>query len=435
EGRVYTGTDGWLYFRPGVDYLTGPGFLEERHRARRLSEEPSSSADPRPAILRFARELESRGIQLVLMPVPTKAMIHPEGLGFSEDESTMPQNPSYEGWVRELDAEGIPVFEASAVLWAMPEFAGPRFLKGDSHWTPVAMQSVAQELAAFLRDRFPDRLAEPGPLLDREEVAVRNRGDLHRMLDLPIEGDEGLEAVNLMSVGSGGEPWSADSSSGVLLLGDSFANIYSLGGMGWGAAGGLAEQLSVSLGFSVDRISINAGGAYGARQQLVQSLARGENRLVGKKIVVWEFAVRELTSGDWRVLPLPQVREPRPGQETNAERPAGWLEVEGTLAQNSGMPDPGEVLYKDGVTQFHLTGVQWTEPPAPGEEIVVLVWGMRDRVLTGAGEIEPGQRLKLRLLPWGEAEKHYGGYERTELEDPDLRLLDLPLFWGERLDD
>ena len=26
--RVYPGRDGWLFYRPDVEYLTGPGFLD-----------------------------------------------------------------------------------------------------------------------------------------------------------------------------------------------------------------------------------------------------------------------------------------------------------------------------------------------------------------------------------------------------------------------
>ena len=33
-------------------------------------------------------------------------------------------------------------------------------------------------------------------------------------------------------------------------------------------------------------------------------LARGRDRLAGKRLVVWEFAVRELATGNWDFLPL-----------------------------------------------------------------------------------------------------------------------------------
>ena len=66
----------------------------------------------------------------------------------------------------------------------------------------------------------------------------------------------------------------------------------------------LAEQLAVSLRRPVDKIAVNAGGAYGARERLVSELAAGHDRLAGKKIVIWQFAQRELAVGDWKLLPL-----------------------------------------------------------------------------------------------------------------------------------
>jgi len=44
-----------------------------------------------------------------------------------------------------------------------------------------------------------------------------------------------------------GEPWRPDPTAEILVLGDSFANIYSLEMMNWGCAAGLVEQLSFAL--------------------------------------------------------------------------------------------------------------------------------------------------------------------------------------------
>ena len=90
-----------------------------------------------------------------------------------------------------------------------------------------------------------------------------------------------------------------------MLLGDSFSNVYSMSELGWGEGAGLAEQLAASLGRPIDKIAVNAGGAFGARERLVSELAEGRDRLAGKKIVIWQFAQRELAVGNWKTLPLP----------------------------------------------------------------------------------------------------------------------------------
>ena len=95
-------------------------------------------------------------------------------------------------------------------------------------------------------------------------------------------------------------------------MGDSFCNIYSLAEMGWGDSAGFAEHLSLALGQPIDRLVINAGGAYSARQELVRQLASGRDRLAGKRVVLYQFAARELAFGDWKLFDLPAASAPRP---------------------------------------------------------------------------------------------------------------------------
>jgi hypothetical protein len=101
-----------------------------------------------------------------------------------------------------------------------------------------------------------------------------------------------------------------------MLLVDLFANIYSLESMGFGASAEFAEHLSLALGWSIDRIARNAGGASATREALADDLARHgaivsrgdvpptRERLADTKVVVWQFAMRELLSGDWRPVAM-----------------------------------------------------------------------------------------------------------------------------------
>ena len=66
SGKVVMGCDGWLFYTPGVDYLTGPGFLdaEQLHnRHKKMVEEGKTDfhPDPRPAILQFHEQCRERG--------------------------------------------------------------------------------------------------------------------------------------------------------------------------------------------------------------------------------------------------------------------------------------------------------------------------------------------------------------------------------------
>ena len=83
--------------------------------------------------------------------------------------------------------------------------------------------------------------------------------------------------------------------------------IYSLPEMGWGDHAGLGEQLALRLGRSVDIIALNDGGVNTARA----SLARRRDPLVGKRVVIWQFAARDLavSNGDWQFIKIAGPQE------------------------------------------------------------------------------------------------------------------------------
>jgi hypothetical protein len=307
--RVYVGRDGWLFYRPDVEYLTGRGFLDPDVHRRRIAAateyEIAPQPDPRPAILQFKRDLDARGITLVLVPTPVKPAIHPERLGDEAWAATnpVPRNASYQTFLDELKGHGVLMFDPAGEI-ARPNGAGtPAYLATDTHWRPETMQRVAEALAGFVQAHaaLPTR---PAAGYEAERREARHTGDTAAMLDLPT--DQTLfppERVTLrFVVDADGNPWRSSRDADVLLLGDSFTNIYSLATMGWGEAAGLGEQLSFALQRPIDRIIQNDQGAHATRGLL----AREPNRLDGKRVVIWQFAARELAFGDWKVIEMPQ---------------------------------------------------------------------------------------------------------------------------------
>jgi hypothetical protein len=305
--RVYIGRDGWLFYRPDVEYVTGRPFLDTREHARRVASaseyEQRPQPDPRPAILAFARELEARGITLILMPTPVKPSIHAARLapGYDDARGAI-QNASFDEFVESLTREGVRVFDPAPVIMQMGD-AQPQYLATDTHWRPETMQRVAEALAAYINQVVAlPAITPPGYQSGRREA--RSLGDTAAMLDLP-EGQTLYppERVTLrFIVDAAGDPWRASRDADVLVLGDSFTNIYSLATMGWGEAAGLIEQLSFELQRPVDRIVQNDQGAYATRDILRREAQAGRDRLAGKRVVIWQFATRELSAGDWRVL-------------------------------------------------------------------------------------------------------------------------------------
>ncbi|HYO14990.1 MAG TPA: hypothetical protein VE685_17490 [Thermoanaerobaculia bacterium] len=305
--QVSMGRDGWLFYRPGVDSLTGPGFLEphvleSRRRGGDAWTDPVEP-DPRPAIQALHRDLAARGIRLLVLPAPVKGTVHPEKLTRRSAEPPV-RNPSFDELVRSLDRAGIPVLDVSPLLVEAARREA-QYLETDSHWTPDGMEIAVQALAEWIEKNVS--LTDPPRPYRTEERPVQGIGDLARILELPpgqsLYGPQRITVRQVLD--PDGALWSPDPSAEILILGDSFTNVFSREDLGWGTGAGLAERLSALLGRPVDRIGVNAGGAHASRQALARDLAAGRDRLAGKKLVVYEFAARELAVGDWRRIDLP----------------------------------------------------------------------------------------------------------------------------------
>ncbi len=427
--KAYLGRGGWLFYRPAFDYLTGPGFLEPRRLARRIATgdewQPAPRPDPRPAIIDFHRQLGERGIDLIVMPVPVKLSIHPEKFtaryAGRESERVL-QNVSYREFLADLAAAGVDVFDPSELLAGRRP--GPQFLAADTHWRPEAMEAAAEALAEMVAEKLGSGPGgERGGDLRRRPVEISGRGDIALMLDLPDDQTRfPPETVTTQQILTGdGQFWRPEETAGVLVLGDSFSNIYSLEAMGWGESAGLVEQLAYFLRRPVDRLVRNDRGARATREMLARELARGNDRLAGKRVVVWQFAARELAVGDWPAIPL-ELGAP-PGVEFLVPEPGRTLTVTGTVREVAPVPRPGTVPYRDHVTAVHLVDLP------EDNQAVVYMSGMEDNRWTRAARLRPGEEITVRLRAWDEVADRYGAINRSELDDFELQLQEP--CWGE----
>lgn len=304
------GHHGWLYYTPGLQHVGGPGFLDREQLRLREKEaldggQDAIHADPRPAILAFHRALAARGIRLVLLPMPDKAALEPGPLHGRTGRVPAAQNVDYDRFLDQLREDGVAIFDARKGL---PDLGQqPLFLVQDTHFAPAYMEHIARELGVFVRQLgVLQPLSDPPPLHAAEQPMSRV-GDLVDMLKLPD--DQRLfqpQSVLVHQVqDAANAAWEPDAAADVLLLGDSFTNIFSLEGMGWGNAAGLGPHLALALGRPLDVIAQNDSGAFATRQALSRELSAGQDRLAGKRVVIWEFASRELSVGDWKPLDFP----------------------------------------------------------------------------------------------------------------------------------
>ena len=301
------GQGDWLYYSPGLRSVVGPGFLDANINQSRIkaaldaNDEPLHP-DPRPAVLEFYRALQARGIALVLFPVPDKVSLQPFELSSRRASPVVARNVDYARFVAQMRAAGVLIFDPTPDALVPGEPA--RFLTQDTHWTPAWMHTVAGRLATFVHAHVSLAEASPRPAWRLAPRSVTRVGDIVDMLKLPeAQRTFHPHTITVQQVWDAkGELWQPSEEADVLLLGDSFSNVFSAAPMGWGEAAGLPQHLALALGRELDVIAQNDSGAMATRQTLSRALVNGEDRLKGKRVVIWEFASRELAVGDWKPM-------------------------------------------------------------------------------------------------------------------------------------
>jgi len=425
--QVYLGRDAWLFYRPDVDYITGPPFLDPsqiRHRTHVDRVQP----DPIKAIVDFRNQLAARGIGLLVMPVPMKAGIDSDKFSARAEENAPLQNPSFLEFKTRLESAGVGVFDPGPLLIQRKAALGgaPLYLENDTHWRPETMEFVAEKLAPLI----PSTSSTPHSPPEIREKEISSLGDIARMLMLPqSQNIYRPEKATTHEVLAGNATWHPSKEADILLLGDSFSNIFSLDALGWGESAGFAEHLSRALGGRpLDTILRNSDASFATREILARELARGRDRLAGKKLVVWEFATRELAFGDWKMIEM-KLGQPVPAKffvpKTGEE-----VVVNGTVEAISTVPRPGTVPYADHILALHLTDLALEDGSAnEALESLVYLESMRDNVLTAAARLRAGDRIKLRLRAWADLSDRYDKINRSEIDDAAVQLEEP--CWGE----
>lgn len=412
NAKVFAGVDGWLYYRPDLEAITGkgPGHLEPPSVARERA--ATSWQPPLPVIRDFAGQLAERGITLVFVPVPTKPMVCREGLGL-EPGISIP--PAWSRVANDLAAAGIGFVD----LFPLIESRGAdedRFLKQDTHWTPGTMEAVAREVAARVLN---------GPPAGRREVETLVRegfGDLTGMLDLDGR-RETLFSPERVELRRPALP-AAGGAADVVLLGDSFVNVFDDPALGFADEGGastgagFAPHLAAALGRPVETIAINGGGASAVREAFARLPAES---LSSVKTVVWVLSARDVllpetparrAGIEWRPVVLPKTAAGPVAPVEGAAR-----ELVGTLRERSRIEDPAQTPYAEAVFSCVF------EDDRGGEHFVFL-WGFRNRRLEPASALEVGRRYRLTISSF---EDNAAARRATRLDDlfrPDL----MPVF-------
>ena len=434
---VVPGEGGWLYFDRDLAHLTGPAVLDSTRLDHRRLAEPGIEPDPLPAIIDLHQQLSRRGIRLIVVPVPSKGTIDRQPLLANQEIAVLPENGSFREILARLAGADVETVDVASLLDTDDRKAYvPRFLATDSHWNPSAVDLVARHLAG--------RLGWDSPVGAFQESVMRIEGvgDLARRLD---PGGFWRESVEIQPVTPLWK-WSAPESDSrresrgapIVLLGDSYTNIYSDSGLNFGENAGLAERLLFHSQEPVDSIALNAGGAVASRREFARAWRRNPERFADLKVVVWEFAVRELSFGDWSRVELPPSNlvdsDAGPTRTLSSESASDPVTITLKIRDIA----PGDTLNGSAPYPEALLAVQCESERGDARhpefaDVVVYVWGLRDRRPTVATRWKVGDVVELRLVPWSSVEGKLGRLARVELEDLDDDVLNLPVYLGEFL--
>lgn len=317
--KAIRGRDGWLFYRPGVEYLYRPSVTDKRARSVDYNDKPLMD-DPVAVIEQFRNQLAEFGVDLLVVIVPAKPSIYPDMLAppdkFTKDTS-FSRSIEMIGVLRDKGVKVVDLFGPFLEERRNDSRYGDSlYLKRDTHWKHRGLRVTANVVAERVK-RYPWFNEEH---LSREygidSLFIERVGDIGVMTKLPDfrVGElrmgfpvEKTRCFQVFSLGrnSEGEITSRNiyrdeyRKSRILVLGDSFSRIYQTDeprGAGW--ISHLAYELSEPLASLV-----NDGGA----STLVrQALSRKVGLLKGKKLVIWEFVERDFRFGaeGWKEVPL-----------------------------------------------------------------------------------------------------------------------------------
>jgi len=283
--KALMGRDGWLFYRPGLEYLLEPC---------------DGVAKAAAAIVEFRDALAKRGIKLLVVPAPEKPSIYPEHLGVFSRGLKKPLATHTTRLIETLRKNGVECIDLFSAFARATE--QPLYLAQDTHWTPGGMRLAAETTAR--------RLAELGwvergqAAYDLKPINLLRQGDIVEMVQNPAIAErfkpEPIVCEQVIDPAPG-TPYRDAAESPMLVLGDSFLRVYERDEP---RAAGFVAHLARELRMPLASIINDGGGSTLVRQDLY----RKPELLKGKRVVIWEFAERDIRFGveGWQRVPLPE---------------------------------------------------------------------------------------------------------------------------------
>lgn len=247
-----------------------------------------SSADIYAAVDRIAevqRDLDARGIRLVLAPLPAKSDI------YAEEVPSLVRGPAmaetYNAFAAALKERGIVTADTRPALLAAKPF-GEVFLKSDTHWSPSGAKATAEAVQTSLQVAG---IALPSESVTAQwQTPVSLWGDLTKFVTSPdyaptvglTQESVPIYRTTVNAAADGADIFGDDTAVPVMLVGTSYS-----ANENWS----FADFLRQSLRADVVNVAKEGLGPGVPMMDLLAGVALDETT---PTVVVWEFPIRYL---------------------------------------------------------------------------------------------------------------------------------------------
>jgi len=291
DGQMgFAGKDDWVFFRKSLDYLTG-GDITAQQRNK----------NPLPHIIEFKEYLERQNINLIFMPVPTKAEIYYEKLpGEISPVYRDIVNPFGRKFLKELQDAGVEVIDLLPHFLAAKKddknHAESLYQHQDTHWTTRGLQIAAKLVADRIKnyawfstvDKVDYRLKDTtfsrlGDIVDKLPETERTKFP-------PVV----LEAKQVRT--PDGQRYRAKiSEAPLMLIGDSFTGVYEKALM---KGAGLGAHIAYDT-----KIPVFINTSWGGGPLVRERIPKMEKYFGNKRVVIYTMVARDLYDyepGGWK---------------------------------------------------------------------------------------------------------------------------------------
>ena len=296
---------------PGSDIAGKDGWYFSDDELMRLSRSTSTTSAV-SAIADYAQQLRSQNIDLILVPVPPKALVYPDKIARGVKVPMKSKRPA------RLDSvfkEAMDALEAKRVkvVDLLPEFiahredkGGPVFPRTSATWSPYGVQLASKSIAGAVKEsRAGGRGSVTG--LSAEPVTLTFTGNLTGGSSKVRA--EALPAVRVGRISEGKVRSLAFGSSGssLMLMGGGDVLAWREANNPQGSSGAfcsLAEQIAVELQMIPDVLANSSDGRNSPRLRILRERTNGHSTLGGTRAVVWIVPMLDLAVSNWQRVPL-----------------------------------------------------------------------------------------------------------------------------------